>query len=54
MKGLVNKSRIGQAHPETLSPETIQQIIEFRKGSNVGAYIIKDALGLTYSIKNYL
>ena len=51
MKGLENKSRIGQAHPETLSPETIQQIIEFRKGSNVGAYFIKDALGLTCSIK---
>ena len=51
MKGLANKSRIGQAHPDTLPSETVQQLLDYRSDSNVGAYYIKDALDLSCSLK---
>jgi hypothetical protein len=51
LSSLKNKSRMGQFHPKKLSYEDEKKIIELRGTSNIGAYFIKDSLGLSCSLK---
>jgi transposase len=48
---LSNKSRMGQYHPATTSPDVIDMIIKKRGKGRLGADFIKDALGLQCSAK---
>ena len=49
--GLENKSRLGQYHPNALSADVIEQINTKRGDGRMGAYYIKESLGLKCSTK---
>jgi hypothetical protein len=51
LNALRNKSRLGQYHPNKLSIDDELKIIKMRGNTRIGAYMIKDALGLTCSEK---
>jgi len=51
LKSLRNKTRIDQYHPQKLSSEDVERIIKLRGNSKLGAYFIKDRLGLKCSLK---
>jgi len=49
--GLRNKSRLNQKHPNKLSEDILEQIIQYRKRTQLGAYYIKDSLDIKSSLK---
>jgi transposase len=49
--GLKNQSRLGQNHPNKLSKTLEKKIIRYRERTHLGAYFIKDRLGLKCSEK---
>ena len=51
LKSLQNKSRIEQHHPNKLSSDDVDKILELRGNSRLGARFIKDQLGLECSEK---
>ena len=51
LESLKNKSRLGQYHPNKLSQNDVDRILELRGDSRIGAYFIKDALELDCSQK---